>query len=97
MTGLVYRTPPQAQAATLRRIGQGGLNEEAAEGLPNLAALPGGGRRQAGGENVSTVDVVRHPSEAEQVLRMLPAHLRALRRLPPAAGTQRLCPATSLA
>ena len=35
---------------------------------------------------VSTVDIVRHPSEAEQVLRMLPGHLRGLKKLPPEAG-----------
>ena len=33
------------------------------------------------------MDLVHHPSEAEQVLRLLPAQLRALRSLPPAAGT----------
>jgi hypothetical protein len=32
------------------------------------------------------VDIVRHPSEAEQVLRMLPGQLRGLRKLPPEAG-----------
>ena len=37
-------------------------------------------------EVVSTVDIVRHPSEAEQVLRMLPGHLRGLKKLPPEAG-----------
>lgn len=82
----------QAQAATLRRIGQGGLNEEAALDQAGPAGSGGGGglsnaRRGApGGENVSTVDVVRHPSEGEQVLRMLPALLRGLRGLPAAAG-----------
>lgn len=35
---------------------------------------------------VGGVDLVHHPSEAEQVLRLLPAQLRALRALPPAAG-----------
>ena len=37
-------------------------------------------------EVVSTVDIVRHPSEAEQVLRMLPGHLRGLKKLPLEAG-----------
>ena len=32
------------------------------------------------------MDIVRHPSEAEQVLRMLPGQLRGLRKLPPEAG-----------
>lgn len=73
----------QAQAATLRHIGRGGLDEEAgvasgSGGLPEL------GRREA--ENVSTVDIVRQPSEAEQVLRMLPGQLRSLKHLPPRAG-----------
>jgi hypothetical protein len=75
----------QAQAATLRRIGQGGLNEEALE----LAGGAAGGAAEAGRreqENVSTVDIVRHPSEAEQVLRMLPGHLRSLKHLPARAG-----------
>lgn len=38
------------------------------------------------GAQVGGVDLVHHPSEAEQVLRLLPAQLRALRALPPAAG-----------
>ena len=83
----------QAQAATLRRVGQGGLNEDALE-LVEGAGRSGGdaaGRREH--ENVSTVDIVRHPSEAEQVLRMLPAHLRGLKHLPARAGAEaQLCP-----
>ncbi|CAL8467045.1 g6581 [Coccomyxa elongata] len=76
----------QAQAAMLRHIGRGGLNEEggvasASDGVPEV------GRRE--GENVSTVDIVRQPSEAEQVLRMLPGQLRSLKHLPPRAVGQR--------
>ena len=37
---------------------------------------------------VGGVDLVHHPSEAEQALRLLPAHLRALRGLTPAAGAR---------
>lgn len=76
----------QAQAATLRRIGEGGLNEASAAGPegPGPGSLGGPGRRDR--EVVSTVDIVRHPSEAEQVLRMLPGHLRGLKELPPEAG-----------
>ena len=73
----------QAQAATLRHIGRGGLDEE--------AAMQAGGDRAAGAsdmgrELVSTVEIVRHPSEAEQVLRMLPGQLRGLKHLPQRAG-----------
>ena len=39
------------------------------------------------------MDLVHHPSEAEQVLRLLPAQLRALRSLPPAAGAPQKTPA----
>ncbi len=67
----------------LRHIGRGGLNEEAgvasaSDGVPEV------GRRE--GENVSIVDIARQPSEAEQVLRMLPGQLRSLKHLPPRAG-----------
>ena len=44
------------------------------------------------GAQVGGVDLVHHPSEAEQVLRLLPAQLRALRSLPPAAGASLGCP-----
>lgn len=73
----------QAQAATLRRIGQGGLNEQAAE---PTSAHGAAGAAEAGREVVSTVEIVRHPSEAEQVLRMLPGQLRGLKHLTPRAG-----------
>ena len=75
----------QAQAASLRRITQGGLNEASAswaEGLESSFGEAGASDRNV----VSTVDIVRHPSEAEQVLRMLPAQLRGLKKLPRDAG-----------
>lgn len=67
-------------------MGQGGLNEDALELVEGAARAAGNaGRREH--ENVSTVDIVRHPSEAEQVLRMLPGHLRGLKHLPARAGS----------
>ncbi|CAL5225440.1 g8258 [Coccomyxa viridis] len=78
----------QAQAASLRRITQGGLNEASAVGAEGLeSSLGEAGRRDR--EVVSTVDIVRHPSEAEQILRMLPAHLRGLKQLRPSAARLR--------
>ena len=82
----------QAQAASLRRITQGGLNEASAVGAAGLeSSLGEAGRRDR--DVVSTVDIVRHPSEAEQILRMLPAHLRGLKQLRPSAGQPRQSPA----
>ncbi|CAK0735069.1 hypothetical protein CVIRNUC_000523 [Coccomyxa viridis] len=78
----------QAQAASLRRITQGGLDEASILYAEGLAGSSGeAGRRDR--EVVSTVDIVRHPSEAEQVLRMLPGHLRGLKKLPPEAARVR--------
>lgn len=75
----------QAQAASLRRITQGGLNEASAVGAAGLeSSLGEAGRRDR--EVVSTVDIVRHPSEAEQIMRMLPGQLRGLKALRPRAG-----------
>ena len=73
----------QAQAAAISRVvGRGGLNEEAAEDLGDASNAAGssfgrvlgpsagaGARRTAG--QVSEAQVVRHPSEAEVVLRLL--------------------------
>lgn len=73
----------QAQAATLRHIGRGGLDEEAAMQAGGDGAA---GASDMGRELVSTVEIVRHPSEAEQVLRMLPGQLRGLKHLPQRAG-----------
>ena len=84
-TLLTHNPGLQAQAASLRRITQGGLNEASAVGAEGLeGALGEAGRRDR--EAVSTVDIVRHPSEAEQILRMLPAQLRTLKTLRPTAG-----------
>ena len=75
----------QAQAASLRRITQGGLNEASAAETEGLeSSLGEAGRRDR--EVVSTVDIVRHPSEPEQILRMLPGLLRGLKTLRPRAG-----------
>ncbi|EIE26712.1 hypothetical protein COCSUDRAFT_59229 [Coccomyxa subellipsoidea C-169] len=76
----------QAQAATLRHIGRGGLDEEAAMQAGGDGAA---GASDMGRELVSTVEIVRHPSEAEQVLRMLPGQLRGLKHLPQRAAAQR--------
>lgn len=79
----------QAQAAAYRRVvGRGGLNEEAAEdtvgGSSGAAALggvvgpsAGAGARRADAA-VSEAQVVRHPSEAERVLRLLQQQISKL-------------------
>lgn len=79
----------QAQAAALRQVGRGGLNEQAGsshqdppgleEGLPAV-------QRRGDATAVSTAEIVRHPSETEQVLRILATHLRGLKHLPPQTG-----------
>ena len=85
----------QAQAASLRRITQGGLNEASAVGAAGLdSSLGEAGRRER--EVVSTVEIVRHPSEAEQILRLLPGQLRGLKALRPRAGPPSLPPAVRL-
>lgn len=74
----------QAQAATFNRmVGRGGLNEQAAEDMGGdgdmtaafgfggaLGPSSGAGARRTGAQ-VSEAQVVRHPSEAERVLRLL--------------------------
>jgi hypothetical protein len=84
----------QAQAAAYRRVvGRGGLNEEAAEdaaGGDSAAAAAAGrfnggvigpsagaGARRADAA-VSEAQVVRHPSEAERVLRLLQQQINKL-------------------
>ncbi|KAK9844148.1 hypothetical protein WJX81_006007 [Elliptochloris bilobata] len=81
----------QAQAQTLRRVGRGGLHEEGGEGGGAVAdpTVFGVGGREEVRREVGGVDLVHHPSEAEQILRLLPAQLRALRSLPPAAAARR--------
>ena len=71
--------------AALRRVGRGGLNEEAAEGIEEGGEEQGAenGRRT---EVVSNSEIVRHPSQAEQALRVLAAQLRGLRGLDGEAG-----------
>jgi hypothetical protein len=64
----------QAHLAAMRRVGRGGLNEEAADNdEPATAAAGAGARRQD--TAVSEAQVVRHPSEAERVLRLLQQQL----------------------
>ena len=70
-----------AQAMTIARVGQGGLGEVAG---PGAAAEPGARRTEA----VANSNVVRSPSQAEQVLRILAHQLRLL-RVPAAAAAQR--------
>lgn len=75
----------QAQATALQRVGRGGLNEEAADtGLLEVAGTRG--------DIVSGTDIVRHPSEAEHVQRMLLQQLNALKSLPPGVGGRRSPP-----
>lgn len=60
----------QAQAAALRRVGQGGLNE--ATGEHAIGAADGGdGTSRRQDASVSETQIVRHPSEVERVLRLL--------------------------
>ena len=78
----------QAQAAALRQVGRGGLNEQAGsshQGPQGLGEGSSGGQRGEASA-VSTVEIVRHPSESEQVLRILAAQLRALKHLSPQTG-----------
>lgn len=76
----------QAQAAAVRQVGRGGLDEEAGasrdEGLPSGEASHRRGEATA----VSTAEIVRHPSETEQVLRILATHLRGLKSVSPSSG-----------
>ncbi|KAK9793457.1 hypothetical protein WJX73_010752 [Symbiochloris irregularis] len=79
----------QAQAAALRRVGQGGLNEVAGEGDLGTSNGPSsstaapvsfseaGPRR--GDTLVSETEVQRQPSEAEQAIRLAVGQLRNLR------------------
>ena len=83
----------QAQAAAVRQVGRGGLDEEAGasrdEGVPSGEASHRRGEATA----VSTAEIVRHPSETEQVLRILATHLRGLKSLAPSSGeaVEKLC------
>ncbi|KAK9810177.1 hypothetical protein WJX72_006177 [[Myrmecia] bisecta] len=87
----------QAQAATLRRVGQGGYKEQAGL-LENDEAGDGGAGRAKDTymsrgvrtqEGVSGTEVIRQPSEAEQVLRLLLGLLRSLKGLDAHAAAQR--------
>lgn len=88
-----------AQAQTLRRIGRGGLHEDAgllaAEGADDeataaaaAAAGEGAGGRRGGGDGAAVAEtlVFHHPSEAERALRLL---LQQLQRHAPRVGAAR--------
>ena len=79
----------QAQQAAMRRVGRGGLGEDEDFASAEARAGSSGGNGSRRGEQTTGVayaDVVHHPSEAEQILKLLAAQLRCLRRLPVAAG-----------
>ncbi len=79
----------QAQAAALRQVGRGGLNEQAGSSSQDPSGLDEGAAgvvRRGDATAVSTTEIVRHPSETEQVLRILATHLRALKTLSTQAG-----------
>lgn len=71
----------------MRQVGRGGLNEQAGSSHqdPSEEGAPAGQRR-GDATAVSTTEIVRHPSETEQVLRILAAQLRSLKQLSPEAG-----------
>ena len=77
----------QAQAAALRQVGRGGLNEQAGASNQDTAEEgASGGQRRGDTTAVSTAEIVRHPSETEQVLRILATQLRSLKNLSPQTG-----------
>ncbi len=79
----------QAQAAALRQVGRGGLNEQAGssnQDSNDFEEGPPGGQRRGDASAVSTAEIVRHPSETEQVLRILAAQMRGLKHLTPQTG-----------
>lgn len=79
----------QAQAAALRQVGRGGLNEQAGSSSQDPSGPDEGAAgavRRGDATAVSTAEIVRHPSESEQVLRILATQLRALKHLSAQAG-----------
>lgn len=71
----------------MRQVGRGGLNEQAGSSNQNpLEEGVPGGQRRGDATAVSTAEIVRHPSETEQVLRILAAQLRSLKHLSPQTG-----------
>ena len=71
----------------MRQVGRGGLNEQAGTSQQNpLEEGVSGGQRRGDATAVSTAEIVRHPSETEQVLRILAAQLRSLKHLSPQTG-----------
>ncbi|KAL0055911.1 hypothetical protein WJX82_005648 [Trebouxia sp. C0006] len=82
----------RAQAAALRQVGRGGLNEQAGSSSQDPSSLDEGAAgavRRGDATAVSTAEIVRHPSESEQVLRILATHLRALKHLSAQAAAAR--------
>ena len=79
----------QAQAAAVRQVGRGGLDEQAGSSAADPSVVEGGSagvQRRGDATAVSTAEIVRHPSEAEQVVRILASQLRALKHLNPHIG-----------
>ena len=70
----------QAQAAALRRVGQGGLDEAAGEG-PSVAASDAGNGQTRGrhGDVVAGSDLLRQPCQADDAIRTLAQQLRGLK------------------
>ena len=66
----------------MRRVGRGGLGEDEDFASAEARAGSSGGDGSRRGEQTTGVayaDVVHHPSEAEQILKLLAAQLRRLR------------------
>ncbi len=61
-------------------MGRGGLGE-AAGVEAGIQILDGGAAGRAEGAAVSTAEVVRQPSEAEQALKLMAGQLRGLKKL----------------
>ncbi|KAL0019181.1 hypothetical protein WJX77_000293 [Trebouxia sp. C0004] len=82
----------RAQAAALRQVGRGGLDEQAGSSSQDPSGPEEGAAgtvRRGDATAVSTAEIVRHPSETEQVLRILATHLRALKHLSAQAAAVR--------
>ena len=77
-------TGVQAQAAALRRVGQGGLGETAGEGAaPEQPGLEQGRR----GEVVAGSDLLRQPCQADTAMRVLAQQLRQVKHASAGAPT----------
>ena len=70
----------QAQAAALRRVGQGGLDEAAGEGASPAAAQDAEQPQQPKGRHAEVVagsDLLRQPCQADDAIRVLAQQLRS--------------------